>query len=106
MYSPNVVKHLAAESHVDRSIVGPTEFIQTNMVGIYVLFESARKYWENAMKSVSGKVNNFRFHHGPTDEVYEDLHETDALSISMVDKGGVLPDLCSNREHSNFVASQ
>jgi len=59
-YQPDVVMHLAAESHVDRSIVGPSDFIQTNIVGTYVLLEEARDYWS----SLEGdKKNNFRFLH-------------------------------------------
>jgi dTDP-glucose 4,6-dehydratase len=49
-YSSDIVMHLAAESHVDRSIDGPSEFIQTNIVGTYVLLEAARKYWQNIKK--------------------------------------------------------
>ena len=67
-YKPDLVVHLAAESHVDRSIDGPSEFIQTNILGTYVMLECARKYWESL------KVyNNFRFHHISTDEVYGSL---------------------------------
>jgi len=75
-YQPDIVMHLAAESHVDRSIDGPGEFIQTNIVGTYVLLEEARNYWSNLD---SNKKNNFRFHHVSTDEVYGDLEGTDDL---------------------------
>ena len=75
-HQPNVVMHLAAESHVDRSIDGPGEFIQTNIVGTYVLLEEARDYWSNLD---SDKKNSFRFHHVSTDEVYGDLEGTDDL---------------------------
>jgi dTDP-glucose 4,6-dehydratase len=68
--------HLAAESHVDRSIDGPATFIQTNIIGTYTLLEAARKYWE---KLTPDKQAQFRFHHISTDEVYGDLGETDAL---------------------------
>ncbi|MFC3150313.1 dTDP-glucose 4,6-dehydratase [Litoribrevibacter euphylliae] len=64
---PNVIMHLAAESHVDRSIDGPGDFIGTNIVGTYTLLESARKFWKK-----SGDAS-FRFHHISTDEVYGDL---------------------------------
>jgi len=75
-YQPDIVMHLAAESHVDRSIDGPGEFIQTNIVGTYVLLEAARDYWSN----IEGdKKNNFKFHHVSTDEVYGDLEGTDDL---------------------------
>lgn len=69
-YSPDLVMHLAAESHVDRSIDGPAEFIQTNIVGTYILLEEARKYW-SALNGA--KKEKFRFHHISTDEVYGDL---------------------------------
>ncbi|MCM8539969.1 MAG: dTDP-glucose 4,6-dehydratase [Lentisphaeraceae bacterium] len=71
-YQPDVIMHLAAESHVDRSIDGPAEFIQTNIVGTYVLLEESRKYW---MGLEVNKKNSFRFHHISTDEVYGDLEE-------------------------------
>lgn len=73
-HKPDVVMHLAAESHVDRSITGPAEFIQTNIVGTYNLLESAREYW-NTLGSSSKKA--FRFHHISTDEVYGDLPHPD-----------------------------
>jgi dTDP-glucose 4,6-dehydratase len=75
-HQPDKVMHLAAESHVDRSIDGPSEFIQTNIVGTYVMLDVARQYWSQ----LSGqKKNEFRFHHVSTDEVYGDLEETDDL---------------------------
>lgn len=75
-FQPDFVMHLAAESHVDRSIDGPAAFIQTNIVGTYVLLEVARKYW-NSLEST--KKDKFRFHHISTDEVYGDLEGTDNL---------------------------
>ncbi|MDB3918771.1 dTDP-glucose 4,6-dehydratase [Luminiphilus sp.] len=69
-YRPEAVMHLAAESHVDRSIDGPGEFIQTNIVGTYSLLEAARAHWQTL--DGSGKAA-FRFHHVSTDEVYGDL---------------------------------
>ena len=75
-HQPDIVMHLAAESHVDRSIDGPGEFIQTNIVGTYVLLEEARGYWSTLADS---KKNAFRFHHVSTDEVYGDLEGTDDL---------------------------
>jgi len=75
-YEPDIVMHLAAESHVDRSIDGPGEFIQTNIVGTYVLLEEARSYWSNLD---GGKKDNFRFHHVSTDEVYGDLDGASGL---------------------------
>jgi dTDP-glucose 4,6-dehydratase len=76
IHQPDIVMHLAAESHVDRSIDGPGEFIQTNIVGTYVLLEEARSYWSTLADS---KKNAFRFHHVSTDEVYGDLEGTDDL---------------------------
>lgn len=73
-YQPDVVMHLAAESHVDRSIDGPAEFINTNIVGTYTLLEAARSYWQQ-----QGRPAAFRFHHISTDEVYGDLHGSDDL---------------------------
>ncbi len=75
-YQPDIVMHLAAESHVDRSIDDPDEFIKTNIVGTYVLLEEARNYWLNLD---SDKKDNFRFHHVSTDEVYGDLEGVDDL---------------------------
>ncbi len=75
-HQPDVVMHLAAESHVDRSIDGPSLFIQTNIVGTYILLEEARDYWSNL---VNDKKEAFRFHHVSTDEVYGDLEVTDDL---------------------------
>lgn len=75
-YQPNIVIHLAAESHVDRSIDGPGEFIQTNIVGTYILLEEARIYWSNLKDD---KKNYFRLHHVSTDEVYGDLEGVDDL---------------------------
>lgn len=75
-YQPDIVMHLAAESHVDRSINGPGEFIQTNVIGTYTLLEAARSYWS---KLEEEKKSGFRFHHISTDEVYGDLHGTDDL---------------------------
>src|SRR5690554_5270165 len=69
-HQPDAVMHLAAESHVDRSIDGPAEFIQTNIVGTYTLLEAARAYWNQLD---SDRKHAFRFHHISTDEVYGDL---------------------------------
>lgn len=67
-HKPDAVMHLAAESHVDRSIDGPGAFIETNVTGTYTLLEAARTYWQT-----SGKPHSFRFHHISTDEVYGTL---------------------------------
>lgn len=76
-HKPDIVMHLAAESHVDRSIDGPAEFIQTNIVGTYILLEAARKYWNGLKETAAEKSNSFRFHHISTDEVYGDLPHPD-----------------------------
>ncbi|WP_196296651.1 dTDP-glucose 4,6-dehydratase [Hafnia alvei] len=73
-YQPDYVMHLAAESHVDRSIDGPADFIETNIVGTYTMLEAARQYWNGLDAS---RKDAFRFHHISTDEVYGDLHGTD-----------------------------
>ncbi|MBS0550924.1 MAG: dTDP-glucose 4,6-dehydratase, partial [Proteobacteria bacterium] len=75
-FRPTAVMHLAAESHVDRSIDGPAAFIETNVVGTYTLLEAARAYW-NALSAA--EKDAFRFHHISTDEVYGDLEGTDDL---------------------------
>lgn len=75
-HKPDVVMHLAAESHVDRSIDGPSKFIQTNIVGTYNLLEVAKMYWSE-LPEEQKKI--FRFHHISTDEVYGDLHGFDEL---------------------------
>ena len=81
-HQPDLVMHLAAESHVDRSIDGPGEFIQTNIVGTYTLLEQARAYWAGLQ---GDKKANFRFHHISTDEVYGDLpHPDDNVECSMM----------------------
>ena len=75
-YQPDAVMHLAAESHVDRSITGSSDFIQTNIVGTFTLLEAAREYWQ-ALSPV--KQKQFRFQHISTDEVFGDLlHPDDA----------------------------
>lgn len=78
-HQPDIVMHLAAESHVDRSIDGPAEFIQTNVVGTAVLLEAARAYWKALQPQNTAKAEAFRFHHISTDEVYGDLEGTDDL---------------------------
>ena len=67
-YEPDLVMHLAAESHVDRSIDAPADFIETNITGTFNMLEAARKYWD-----AKGKPNAFRFHHISTDEVFGSL---------------------------------
>ncbi len=75
-FQPDAVMHLAAESHVDRSIDGPDIFMQTNIMGTFTLLQTAHAYWQ---KLSSKKQQAFRFHHISTDEVYGDLHDKDNL---------------------------
>tara|TARA_R110002020_G_scaffold29239_1_gene92354 strand:+ start:21150 stop:22217 length:1068 start_codon:yes stop_codon:yes gene_type:complete len=75
-HQPDAVMHLAAESHVDRSIDGPAAFIETNIVGTYTLLESARQYWQQLDER---RKATFRFHHISTDEVYGDLEGPEDL---------------------------
>lgn len=77
-HHPDAVMHLAAESHVDRSIDGPAAFIETNIVGTYTLLEVARQYWQGLDDS---RKAGFRFHHISTDEVYGDLDDPAELFI-------------------------
>jgi dTDP-glucose 4,6-dehydratase len=76
-HKPDAVMHLAAESHVDRSIDGPGDFIETNITGTYQMLEAARAYW-----SAQGKPDTFRFHHISTDEVFGSLGETGQFTES------------------------
>jgi dTDP-glucose 4,6-dehydratase len=73
-FKPDIVMHLAAESHVDRSIDGPINFIKTNILGTAVMLECAREYWKTLHKK------DFLFHHISTDEVYGSLNETDLFT--------------------------
>lgn len=77
-FQPDAVMHLAAESHVDRSITGPAAFIETNIIGTYHLLEAARHYWNGLAED---KKAEFRFHHISTDEVYGDLEGTEDLFL-------------------------
>lgn len=82
-HAPDIVMHLAAESHVDRSIDGPGDFIQTNIVGTYTLLEQARAYWTQLEAE---KKASFRFHHVSTDEVYGDLPHPDEMTEEEITK--------------------
>ena len=75
-FQPDIVMHLAAESHVDRSIDGPAAFIQTNVIGTFILLEASRQYYAS-LDDDRKKV--YRFHHISTDEVFGDLHDADGL---------------------------
>ena len=94
-HQPDAIMHLAAESHVDRSIDGPSDFIQTNIVGTYNLLEAARAYWNQL--DVERKAA-FKFHHISTDEVYGDLpHPSDSVECSML--SGELKDQSLNTQN-------
>jgi len=80
LHQPDIVMHLAAESHVDRSIDGPGTFVKTNITGTYTLLEETRNYWKNLETE---KKNKFRFHHVSTDEVYGDLPHPDDQKIKL-----------------------
>ncbi|HKM36361.1 MAG TPA: dTDP-glucose 4,6-dehydratase [Thiopseudomonas sp.] len=103
-HQPDAVMHLAAESHVDRSIDGPAEFIQTNIVGTYQLLEAARAYWNGLDEQ---RKQAFRFHHISTDEVYGDLpHPNDVPAQTSVGAGHA----CDNSlplftEHTSYAPS-
>lgn len=75
-FRPDIIMHLAAESHVDRSIDNPSAFIETNIIGTYALLEASLAYWKTLDTT---KQSTFRFHHISTDEVYGDLHGTNDL---------------------------
>ena len=76
VHCPDIIMHLAAESHVDRSIDSPAPFIEANIIGTFTLLEVAREYWENLPKKMNEK---FRFHHISTDEVFGDLDGANTL---------------------------
>lgn len=101
-HSPNYVMHLAAETHVDRSIDGPFEFINTNIVGTYNLLESARRYFN----SISNKKKvTFRFHHISTDEVYGDLVNTEDLFTEQTSYSPSSPYSASKAASDHLVRS-
>jgi dTDP-glucose 4,6-dehydratase len=91
-FRPDVVMHLAAESHVDRSIDGPADFIQTNIIGTYVLLETALTYWRGLPKAAQ---RDFRFHHISTDEVFGSL-----------DAGGAFDETTAYAPRSPYSASK
>ncbi|NVO25770.1 dTDP-glucose 4,6-dehydratase, partial [Donghicola mangrovi] len=76
-HQPDAVMHLAAESHVDRSIDGPADFIETNVTGTFNMLEAARTYW-----TAQGKPDSFRFHHISTDEVFGSLPNDPAIKFT------------------------
>jgi dTDP-glucose 4,6-dehydratase len=103
-YKPDAVMHLAAESHVDRSITGPSDFIQTNIVGTYTLLEATREYWNTL--SVDAK-KAFRFHHISTDEVYGDLpHPDEQEGLAVNQKLPLFTETTSYAPSSPYSASK
>ena len=92
--------HLAAESHVDRSIDGPAAFIETNVIGTYTLLEACRAYWSGLETS---QRDVFRFHHISTDEVYGDLEGTDALFTEETPYAPSSPYSASKASSDHFV---
>jgi dTDP-glucose 4,6-dehydratase len=102
-YQPGIVMHLAAESHVDRSIDGPAQFIQTNVVGTSVLLEQARNYYN---RLPVGKQANFRFHHVSTDEVYGDLPHPDEVHEGMRNSLPLFTEQTSYAPSSPYSASK
>lgn len=99
-HQPDVVMHLAAESHVDRSIDGPAEFIQTNVVGTAVLLEAARSYWKELQLQDTAKAEAFRFHHISTDEVYGDLAECEESGVRSEEENSPLTS--AQRAHASL----
>ena len=99
-HQPDAVMHLAAESHVDRSIDGPAEFIETNIVGTYTLLEVTRQYFAG----LEGRQrNSFRFHHISTDEVYGDLEGPDELFTEQTSYAPSSPYSASKASADHFV---
>jgi dTDP-glucose 4,6-dehydratase len=101
-HQPDVVMHLAAESHVDRSIDGPKDFIVTNIIGTYTLLEESRKYWTNLN---SGKKSSFKFHHISTDEVYGDLEGPEDLFTEQTSYAPSSPYSASKASSDHLVRS-
>lgn len=101
-YAPDAVMHLAAESHVDRSIDAPSDFIHTNVVGTYNLLESARCFWQQLPAE---RKRRFRFHHVSTDEVYGELAEADGLSTEEAPYAPSSPYAASKASADHLVRS-
>lgn len=101
-FQPDAVMHLAAESHVDRSITGPAAFIETNIIGTYQLLEAARHYWNGL---VENKKAEFRFHHISTDEVYGDLEGTEDLFLETTPYAPSSPYSASKASSDHLVRS-
>lgn len=102
-HQPDIVMHLAAESHVDRSIDGPGDFIHTNIVGTYILLEQVRDYFS---KLDNLKRKSFRFHHISTDEVYGDLPHPDDITESEIKHLPLFTETTSYSPSSPYSASK
>lgn len=100
-YQPDAVMHLAAETHVDRSISGADAFIQTNIVGTYILLEVAREYWQQLEDE---RKNTFRFHHVSTDEVFGDLADVSKHSSEASNSRSSSSDRCDGFTESSAYA--
>ncbi|WP_148863387.1 dTDP-glucose 4,6-dehydratase [Marinobacter fonticola] len=101
-HQPDAIMHLAAESHVDRSIDGPAAFIETNIVGTYTLLEAARRYWGGLDEIRKAR---FRFHHVSTDEVYGDLEGTTELFTETTSYAPSSPYSASKASSDHLVRS-
>lgn len=101
-HQPDAVMHLAAESHVDRSIDGPADFIETNIVGTYTLLEVARSYWTALNVDCRAR---FRFHHISTDEVYGDLEDPEELFTEQTSYAPSSPYSASKASSDHLVRS-
>ena len=99
-YQPDAVMHLAAESHVDRSIDGPADFVCTNIIGTFTLLEASRHYW--SLLSCDKKTA-FRFHHISTDEVYGDLENTVDLFTESKPYSPIVPYSASKASSAHLV---
>lgn len=99
-FKPDIIMHLAAESHVDRSIVGSRDFIQTNIVGTFTLLEAARDYFQ---KLSNEDQQSFRFHHISTDEVYGDLGSDDGFFTELTSYNPSSPYSASKASSDHLV---
>jgi dTDP-glucose 4,6-dehydratase len=100
-FQPDVIMHLSAESHVDRSIEGAADFIETNIVCTYQLLEAARAYWGQLP---NGKRAGFRFHNISTYEMYGDLEGTDGLFTETTPYAPSSPNSASRTNSDHLVA--
>ena len=99
-FKPDIILHLAAESHVDRSIDNPFEFLKTNIIGTFVILEESRKYFSKLSKK---KKKNFRFHHVSTDEVFGDLKGKNNLFTEETSYAPSSPYSASKASSDHFV---